>query len=299
MFITKIRVLLNTAKAHCNFRKPDTGLFTTFIQMEGKEDRSTMSKKSLKPQHRPQCAAYSSRKEVTVKKLSVEGNIAVGKSSFLRILASAYQEWSFMGEPLKKWQHVHSSSSHGMDNLLQLMYDNPARWSYTFQTLSCMTRFKTQIDPFSEQLLKQQEPVRIFERSVYSDRFIFAKTLYELGHINEMEWSMYQEWHTFLLQEFRERAALDGILYLRATPTKCFERLQKRARKEEETVTQQYLQKLHDQHEGWLINKNTSVPFANISNIPVLILEVDEDFEDNPLVSQHLLNKVKDFIVSL
>ncbi|XP_018415181.1 PREDICTED: deoxyguanosine kinase, mitochondrial-like [Nanorana parkeri] len=295
MFISKIRVLLDTTKTQCNLRKPETSLFCTFIQKEGNEHRSAMSKKSVKPQ----CATYISRKGVKVKKLSVEGNIAVGKSSFLRILANAYQEWSFVGEPLKKWQHVHSSSSHGMENLLQLLYDNPARWSYTFQTLSCMTRFKTQIDPFSEQLLNQQEPVRIFERSVYSDRFVFAKTLFELSHLNDMEWSMYQEWHTFLLQEFGERAALDGILYLRATPVKCFERLQKRARKEEETVTQQYLEKLHDQHEGWLINKNTDVPFANISNIPVLILEVDEDFEDNPVVSQSLMNKVKDFVVSL
>lgn len=298
--MNKIEVLLNAAKTHyCKSRKPDIKIFSTFIHKERNEHRRIMSTKSVKPQHGPQCAAHSSRTGVKMKKLSVEGNIAVGKSSFLRLLANAHQEWSFMLEPLKKWQHVHSSSSDGMDNLLQLMYDNPARWSYTFQTLSCMTRFKTQIDPSSEQLPTQQEPVRVFERSVYSDRFVFAKTLFELGHMNEMEWSMYQEWHTFLLQEFGERAALDGILYLRATPAKCFERLQKRARKEERRLTQQYLEKLHDQHEGWLINEKSDAHSAPVCNIPVLVLEVNEDFEDNPVVGQHLINQVKDFVVTL
>ncbi|XP_077328265.1 deoxyguanosine kinase, mitochondrial-like [Lithobates pipiens] len=296
MFINKVRVFLDTAKTHfCNSRPLDIKRFYTFIHKQGNEHGIAMSEKSVKPQG----AVYSSRKGVKIKKLSVEGNIAVGKSSFLRLLASAYQEWSFVGEPLQKWQHVNSSSSHGMDNLLQLMYDNPARWSYTFQTLSCMTRFKTQIESFSEQLLKQQEPVRIFERSIYSDRFVFAKTLFELGHLNDMEWNMYQEWHTFLLQEFGERATLDGILYLRATPVTCFERLHKRARKEEERVTQQYLEKLHYQHEGWLINKDKDGHPAHFSDTPVLILEVDEDFEENPVVSQHLISKVQDFVVSL
>ncbi|KAM5170826.1 deoxyguanosine kinase, mitochondrial-like [Mantella aurantiaca] len=300
MFMNKIRAILDTANTlYCKSQKPDVKIFSTFIHMERNEHRGTMSTKSVKPEHGPQCTAYSSKTGLKMKKLSVEGNIAVGKSSFLRLLAKAFQEWSFKLEPLKKWQHVRSSSSDGMDNLLQLMYDNPARWSYTFQTFSCMTRFKTQIDPSSEQLLKPQEAVRIFERSVYSDRFVFAKTLFELGHMNDMEWSMYQEWHTFLLTEFGEKAALDGILYLRATPTKCFERLQKRARKEEVRLTQQYLEKLHDQHEGWLINKKTDAHSEPICNIPVLVLEVDEDFEDNPVVGQHLVNKVKDFVVAL
>ncbi|XP_072257250.1 deoxyguanosine kinase, mitochondrial-like [Pyxicephalus adspersus] len=296
MFINKTRISLVAAKAYfCTSRKADVKLFCTFIYKEGKKQESSMAGKFVKLQH----AAHSSTCAGKIKKLSVEGNIAVGKSSLLKLLGNVFQEWSFVGEPLKKWQHAYSSSSHGMDNLLQLLYDNPTRWSYTFQTLSCMTRFKTQIDPLSEELLKQKQPVRVFERSVYSDRFVFAKTLFELGHLNEMEWSMYQEWHTFLLQEFGERAALDGILYLHATPKKCFQRLQKRARKEEERVTQQYLEKLHDQHEDWLRKKNIDVHFTQICNIPLLILDVEEDFEDNPLVSQHLINKVKEFVVSL
>ncbi|XP_072002478.1 deoxyguanosine kinase, mitochondrial-like isoform X2 [Engystomops pustulosus] len=261
----------------------------------GSAHMAGMSQRSL----HPQATDNSTKPGKTIKKLSVEGNIAAGKSTFLRLLCSVQQEWSLMAEPLRKWQQVHSTSQQKMDNLLQLLYDDPTRWSYTFQTLSCMSRFKVQIETPPEHLLKQQDPVQIFERSLYSDRFVFAKALFELGHLNEIEWTLYQEWHSFLIEEFGKRAALDGIIYLRASPEKCFERLQKRARKEEKTVTVSYLKKLHDQHEGWLMEKAADISFQHIRDIPILVLEVDEEFEDDASVREHLCHKVKEFVASL
>lgn len=49
-------------------------------------------------------------------------------------------------------------------------------------------------------------------------RYVFAKNLFETGHLDMLEWAIYQEWHSFLLQELGDRAALHGFLYLRATP---------------------------------------------------------------------------------
>uniref|UniRef100_A0A8C0GJ71 Deoxyguanosine kinase n=1 Tax=Chelonoidis abingdonii TaxID=106734 RepID=A0A8C0GJ71_CHEAB len=54
-----------------------------------------------------------------------------------------------------------------------MVYQEPSRWSYTFQTYSCMSRLKAQLEPLSEKLLKTRDPVQIFERSVYSDRVHF------------------------------------------------------------------------------------------------------------------------------
>ncbi|KAG9490523.1 hypothetical protein GDO78_006062 [Eleutherodactylus coqui] len=266
--------------------------FRLLLCREGREHMAGVS-------HRSSSAHTGAKSDKTVKKLSVEGNIAAGKSTFLRLLCSAQQEWSLVAEPLGKWQHVRSASHRDVDNLLQHLYADPSRWSYTFQTLSCMSRFKAQIEAPPERLLQLADPVQIYERSVYSDRFVFAKALSELGHLNEMEWSLYQDWHSFLIEEFGKRAALDGIIYLRATPGRCFERLQKRARKEEKTVTQDYLVKLHDQHERWLIEKTTDVHFQHIRDTPILVLDVDEEFEDDPLVSEQLSNKVKEFVDSL
>ncbi|EMP28552.1 Deoxyguanosine kinase [Chelonia mydas] len=82
-------------------------------------------------------------------------------------------------EPVAKWQKVQASSSReasssqNFGNLLQMVYQEPSRWSYTFQIYSYMSRLKAQLEPLSEKLLKTQEPVQIFERSVYSDRVHF------------------------------------------------------------------------------------------------------------------------------
>ncbi|KAG8439421.1 hypothetical protein GDO86_005580 [Hymenochirus boettgeri] len=301
MFLSKVWRLLDATETHCYIsQKTKLNLFCTFVYRGKNEQINLMANKIVKPLLRCIAKDVKSNKGIQVKRLSVEGNIAVGKSTFLRLLSSTFQEWSVVTEPLKKWQHIHNSTldtqispKPAMNNLLQLMYDNPSRWSYTFQTVSCMSRFKTQLEPIPEKLLSQQDPVQIFERSIYSDRNIFAKTLFELNHLNAMEWTMYQEWHSFLLQEFSKRVVLDGIVYLRASPEKCFERLHRRARSEEMTVQLEYLEKLHEQHEKWLTKE------TDVNSIPVLVLDGEEEFENNARASDVLSSKVKAFIAGL
>lgn len=64
-----------------------------------------------------------------------------------------------------------SQPSTTVSNLLQMMYQDPQRWSYTFQTYSCMSRLRTQLLPPPAHLLHSNTtPVQVYERSVYSDR---------------------------------------------------------------------------------------------------------------------------------
>lgn len=44
----------------------------------------------------------------------------------------------------------------------------------------------------------------------------------------------------------------DAFIYLRAQPETCHQRLLRRAREEESTVSLDYLTQLHEKHEGWL-----------------------------------------------
>ncbi|XP_004369248.1 deoxyguanosine kinase, mitochondrial isoform X2 [Trichechus manatus latirostris] len=110
------------------------------------------------------------------RRLSIEGNIAVGKSTFVKLLTKTYPEWHIATEPVATWQDVQAAgtqkafATRNLGNLLDMMYREPARWSYTFQTFSFMSRLKTQLEPVSEKPLQAKELVQVFERSVYSDR---------------------------------------------------------------------------------------------------------------------------------
>ncbi|NWR64812.1 DGUOK protein, partial [Bucorvus abyssinicus] len=110
-------------------------------------------------------------------------------------------------------------------------------------------------------------------------RYVFAKNLFEAGHLQPLEWAVYRDWHSFLLRHLGPRVILHGFLYLRATPQTCLERLRRRARSEEGGIQLGYLQQLHAQHEHWLVEKTTEVHFEDMKHTPVLVLDVDKDFE--------------------
>ncbi|XP_061673077.1 southpaw isoform X3 [Syngnathoides biaculeatus] len=227
------------------------------------------------------------------KRVSIEGNIAVGKSTFTRLLEATCPDWHVVAEPVSKWQNIDSgTSSKTVSNLLDMMYRDPQRWSYTFQTYSCMSRLKTQLQPPpARRPLSRGTPVQVYERSVYSDRYIFALNMFELGCINSTEWAVYQDWHSLLVEQFGHQVALEGIIYLKAPPEKCMERLQRRGRPEEENVQLDYLQKLHEQHERWLVEKNTEIHFESLKNLPVLAVDASQEFESDPTAQENIMRQ--------
>ncbi|CAH2276716.1 deoxycytidine kinase-like [Pelobates cultripes] len=242
------------------------------------------------------------------KKISIEGNIAAGKSTFVRMLEKASDEWEVVPEPIAKWCNVQSTedeheelstSQKSGGNLLQMLYDNPSRWAYTFQTYACLSRVRAQLKPISPKLREADHPVQFFERSVYSDRYVFASSLFESGSINETEWAIYQDWHAWLLNSFEGEIELDGIIYIRATPDKCMDRLHLRGREEEQGIELDYLESLHYKHEKWLYDRTMHVDFESLHHTPILVLDVNEDFKNDKIRQEALLDKVKEFLISL
>ena len=194
--------------------------------------------------------------------ISVEANIGSGKSTFLRKLKEKYPtKFNVIYEPLEEWQEKFSDVN---DNILGLFYKDIPRWSYTFQSNAFITR----IQKFAAE--RKPDMFNLCERSVLSDYYLFAKMLREEGNMNEIEWKLYENWHKWLIESFKAKP--DAIIYLRSDPNVSYERLKKRNRSEESEVPLEYLKKLHQYHEDWLMNEK---------EIPVHILNVDKDFEEN------------------
>ncbi len=213
----------------------------------------------------------------------IEGNIGAGKSTFVSLI-KRYLDVHVVYEPHEQWQSVGSSA----ENILEKFYTDMPRWAYTFQSYAFVTRVRAQ------QQAAQQFPhlTQIVERSVYSDRYCFAKNCFELGYMNALEWKLYQEWFSWLVDNYTQRP--HGFIYLRTTPDVCHERLKKRDRKEEVGVGLDYLQSLHDKHERWLIDKEGVAP--SLSDVPALVLDANQEFEGNRHLQQEWVQQIKDFM---
>ncbi|XP_004596251.1 deoxycytidine kinase [Ochotona princeps] len=240
-----------------------------------------------------------------IKKISIEGNIAAGKSTFVNILKQVCEDWEVVPEPVARWCNVQSTqdefeelttSQKSGGNVLKMMYEKPERWSFTFQSYACLSRVRAQLAALNGKLKDAEKPVLFFERSVYSDRYIFASNLYESDCMNETEWTIYQDWHDWMNNQFGQSLELDGIIYLRATPEKCLNRIYLRGRNEEQGIPLEYLEKLHSKHESWLLHRTLKTNFDYLQEVPILTLDVNEDFKDK---HESMVEKVKEFLSTL
>ncbi|XP_069482378.1 deoxycytidine kinase isoform X1 [Ambystoma mexicanum] len=243
----------------------------------------------------------SCRDSVEPKRISVEGNIAAGKSSFVNLLKQASDDWDVVPEPIARWCNVRThedefeeltTSQKSGGNLLQMMYEKPDRWSFTFQSYACLSRIRAQLNAFNGKIKDVEKPVLFFERSVYSDRYIFASNSYEGDSMNETEWTVYQDWHEWMNNQFGAALELNGIIYLRATPEACMGRIHSRGRDEEQGIPIEYLEKLHYKHECWLNHKTLRTDFDYLQDLPILTLDVNDDFKSDKEKSENLIEKV-------
>ncbi|XP_077982209.1 thymidine kinase 2, mitochondrial-like [Glandiceps talaboti] len=188
----------------------------------------------------------------------VEGNIGSGKTTLLEHFAK-FPEVQVSQEPLDQWRDIKGH------NLLSLMYEDPKRWSLTFQTFVQLTMVVMRTE-------KQLKAIRMMERSIYSAKYCFVENQYRSGFMPDSEYVVLTEWFNWLIQNLDLK--MDLIVYLRTDPENCLRRIQERSRSEETGITTEFLQVLHKLHEDWLVNKVFPVP------APVLILDGNNSIED-------------------
>ncbi|KAM7279805.1 hypothetical protein ACFE04_006939 [Oxalis oulophora] len=195
----------------------------------------------------------------------VEGNISVGKTTFLQRIANETLELrdlvEVVPEPIAKWQDIGADHS----NILDAFYAEPKRYAYTFQNYVFVTR-----------VMQEREssggirPLRLMERSVFSDRMVFVRAVHEAKWMDEMEISIYDSWFDPVVSCLPGLVP-DGFIYLRASPDTCHKRMLLRKREEEEGgVSIDYLRGLHEKHESWLLpSQSSNHGVLSVSKLPL------------------------------
>jgi deoxyadenosine/deoxycytidine kinase len=224
--------------------------------------------------------------EVTKKKslfFTIEGNIGAGKSTFLKKISESLN-CSLLLEPCHEWQNINGH------NLLDEFYKDIKRWSYSFQLYAFLTR----IESIESKLDACNDDYFIAERSIFADRYVFADVCYNDGYMTELEWNMYTKWFDWTIKRKNRDVLPSAIIYLQVSPTVSRQRINIRGREEEKNIPMEYLESLHNNHNAWLIEKKNI--HQKIVNIPTLVLDCDQDFENNSVIWENMVYLVKNFI---
>jgi len=171
----------------------------------------------------------------------VEGNISVGKTTFLKRISDCIELQDIIQivpEPIDKWQKVGNSDF----NILDAFYSDPSRYAYTFQNYVFVTRLMQEKDSRGSDGRSGVQPLRLLERSVFSDRMVFVRAVHEARWMSDVEINIYDSWFDPIVSALPGLVP-DGFIYLRADPETCYKRLLQRARDEEiARVTLPYLE---------------------------------------------------------
>jgi deoxyadenosine/deoxycytidine kinase len=192
--------------------------------------------------------------------ISLEGLIGGGKSYLLDKIKEAMPDVMTVPEPVGEWMTLKNAAG---KSLLELFYEDKHRWSYTFQNCAILTR----ILGLKNALRDCKKKIIITERSVLTDRYVFAEMLRDGGDIDSMEWDLYMKWYN----AFASELPVKGVIHLTTGVGTSAERIVKRGRHGEDHIPLDYLSALDAQHTKWL--SNTTMPVLKISTEPGVALE--------------------------
>lgn len=181
----------------------------------------------------------------------------------------------YLPEPVKVWESIKDI---GGKNVIEKYYENPEKYAFSFQMMAYISR----IHQLREALKNTDNLIIICERSVFTDKEIFARMLYDTGKICDIEYNIYCRW----FYEFVTDIPIKGLIYVKTNPDICEKRVIKRNRKGEK-IPIEYLKNCHKYHETWLNNED----------LPVLGLDGDTDFIDK--LPDTWLKTIEIFITSL
>ena len=171
--------------------------------------------------------------------ISIDGNIGSGKSTILKHLREhllGNKNFVFVDEPINEWAKI-------IDNgitILEKFYENPEKYSFSFQMMAYITR----LNMLKTAVKQNPNAIIITERCLYTDKFVFAKMLYDQKNINPYEYQIYNKWFDEFISDLPEHK----FIFINSDPEKSKERINKRKRAGENNISLDYLSSCEKYH---------------------------------------------------
>jgi len=176
--------------------------------------------------------------------ISIEGNIGSGKTTLLGHVKETLKgnpKVIFLKEPVDDWETIKDNEGHTM---LQKFYADQEKYSFPFQMMAYISRLVL----LKEAIKMNPNATLVTERSLFTDKMVFAKMLFESCKIEDVNYQIYLKW----FDAFADECPVSQIVYVRTDPNLCHERITKRSRTGEDCIPLGYLQDCHKYHESML-----------------------------------------------
>jgi deoxyadenosine/deoxycytidine kinase len=211
----------------------------------------------------------------------VEGGIGCGKSTLVKHLQSYCEKnaktYLTIQEPVDIWMTIQDKTTG--KNMIEAFYQDQHKHGFEFQMMAYISRLQRLQEACKEALEKQCDFI-ICERSLYTDRNVFCKMLYDEGKINTYGYQIYNKW----FEHFQSFLGDMKFVYLQTNYEVCLQRIKKRCRDGEENIPSEYLKKNNEYHDAWLMNQDD-----------VLILNGNQDYDEK----EGLLDEYCGYIMDL
>jgi len=208
--------------------------------------------------------------------ISIEGNIGSGKSTLfekLKIHFANNKNIIFVREPVDIWESIQDENG---TTILEKFYQDQIKYSFSFQIMAYISRIN-----LLKETIKQHPGVTIItERSLYTDKMVFAKMLYDTHKIEYINYQIYLN----LFDTFKNDFNVDNIIYIKTDPDICYNRILKRARNGENNISLDYLQLCDTYHNNMVdilqcdkivLNGNVDI-YENVSQLNDWICQIHQ-----------------------
>jgi deoxyadenosine/deoxycytidine kinase len=195
--------------------------------------------------------------------IAIAGNIGAGKSTLTAMLSRSFG-----------WEPFYEANAE--NPYLADFYEDMRRWSFHSQVFFLGKRLE------HHNLLIQHPGSVVQDRTVYEDAEIFARNLYDQGHMSDRDYDAYQRLYE-AISAFLPPP--DLLIYLRSSVDTLMSHIRKRGREYERNISPDYLERLNRLYERW-IDRWTACD--------VLRIEINEmDFVENPRDFERIRQRIE------